>query len=282
MNPAADAAPAAAPAHHGPAVAPPSRWLLLLEATAPLEYAASLAAAPWLLAAPRGDGHAVIVYPGFLASDFSTRPLRRLLRTLGHDARGWGQGRNLGARAAVLDRALEQLRQAHAETGRRVSLVGWSLGGLYARELAKRAPEAVRAVVSLGSPFTGPRDANRASATYRRLQRGRAEAAVRHAELHAPPPCPTTSIFSRTDGIVAWPCSVQAPGAMSESIEVRASHLGLGVNPFALHALTDRLAQPEGAWQPFDRTRDAARRAAYPDPFRPARTPRDTPQETRP
>lgn len=247
-------------------VMPPSRWLLLLEAGAPFEYAASLAAAPWLLNAPRGDGHAVIVYPGFLASDLSTRPLRRLLRRLGHDVHGWGQGRNLGARAATLDQALAQVQALHAKTGRRISLVGWSLGGLYAREVAKRAPAAVRAVVSLGSPFTGPRDANRASRTYQRLQRGHAAAPIRHEELHAAPPCPTTSIFSRTDGIVAWPCSVQTPGAQAESIEVRASHLGMGVNPFALYALADRLAQPEGAWQPFDR--GGVRRFAYPDPHR--------------
>jgi pimeloyl-ACP methyl ester carboxylesterase len=251
-----------------PTVTAPSRWLLLLEAGAPLEYAASLAAAPWLLNAPRGDGHPVVVYPGFLASDFSTRPLRRLLARLGHDAHGWEQGRNLGARAGTLDQALVQVRALHARHGRRVSLVGWSLGGLYAREVAKRAPEAVRQVVSLGSPFTGPRDANRAVATYRRLQRGRAPAPIRHEDLHEPPPCPTTSIFSRTDGIVAWPCSVQAPGAQAESIEVRASHVGMGVNPFVLYALADRLAQPEGAWKPFDRS--GVRALAYPDPYRPA------------
>jgi pimeloyl-ACP methyl ester carboxylesterase len=247
-------------------VMPPSRWFLLLEASAPLEYAASLAAAPWLLNAPRGDGHVVIVYPGFLASDFSTRPLRRLLRMLGHEVHGWGQGRNLGARAATLDQALAQLHTLHAKTSRRVSLVGWSLGGLFAREVAKRAPDAVRLVVSLGSPFTGPRDANRATRTYHRLQRGQAPAPIHHEDLHEPPPCPTTSIFSRTDGIVAWPCSVQAREAQAESIEVRASHLGMGVNPFALYALADRLAQPEGAWQPFDR--GGVRRFAYPDPYR--------------
>ena len=155
-------------------VRPPGLLKLLLEARAPLEYAASLVAAPWLLSAPRGDGHAVLVYPGLLASDFSTRPLRRLLRTLGHDARGWDQGRNLGARSGVFDHALQRLRTVHTETRRKVSLVGWSLGGLYAREIAKMAPEIVRAVVTLGSPFTGPRDASNARRTYEWLQRGRA------------------------------------------------------------------------------------------------------------
>ena len=247
-------------------VRPPGLFKLLLEARAPLEYAASLVAAPWLLSAPRGDGHAVLVYPGLLASDFSTRPLRRLLRTLGHDARGWDQGRNLGARSGVFDDALQRLRAVHLETRRKVSLVGWSLGGLYAREIAKMAPDIVRAVVTLGSPFTGPRDASNARRTYEWLQRGRAQSPHRHEDLRTPPPVPTTSIYTRADGIVAWQCSVETPGAMAENIEVQASHTGLGVNPLALYALADRLAQPEGAWRPFERS--GARRLLYPDPQR--------------
>ena len=249
-------------------VPPPGLFKLLLEARAPFEYAASMMAAPWLLSAPRGDGHAVLVYPGLLASDFSTRPLRRLLRTLGHDARGWDQGRNTGARSGTLERARQLLQEVRAATGRTVSLVGWSLGGLYARELAKMAPEAVRVVVTLGSPFTGPREANNARRTYEWLQRGRERSAHRHEDLRTPPPVPTTSIFSRADGIVAWQCSVETPGPMAENIEVHASHAGLGVNPLALYALADRLAQPEGAWRPFDRS--GARRLLYPDPERAA------------
>ena len=250
----------------GESIPPPGLGKLLLEARAPFEYAASLLAAPWLLSAPRGDGHAVIVYPGLLASDASTRPLRRLLRTLGHDARGWGQGRNNGARSGILDQALQNVRAVQSTTGRRVSLVGWSLGGLYARELAKMAPEAVRAVVTLGSPFTGPREASNARRTYEWLQRGRQQSAHRHEDLRTPPPVPTTSIYTRTDGIVAWQCSVETPGPIVENIEVQASHVGLGVNPLALYALADRLAQPEGAWRPFERS--GTRRLLYPDPQR--------------
>ncbi|HET7525746.1 MAG TPA: alpha/beta fold hydrolase [Burkholderiaceae bacterium] len=244
----------------------PGLFKLLLEARAPFEYAASLVAAPWLLSAPRGDGHAVLVYPGLLASDLTTRPLRRLLRTLGHDARGWEQGRNNGARSGVLDEALQRLRRIRAETGRNVSLVGWSLGGLYARELAKEAPEIVRIVVTLGSPFTGPREASNARRTYEWLQRGREQSHHRHEDLRTPPPVPTTSIYTRSDGIVAWQCSVETPSPMAENIEVHASHMGLGVNPLALYALADRLAQPEGAWQPFER--NGARQRLYPDPQR--------------
>ena len=249
-------------------IRPPGLFKLLLEARAPFEYAASLMAAPWLLSAPRGDGHAVLVYPGLLASDFSTRPLRRLLRTLRHDARGWGQGRNKGARSGVFDEMLRRLRAVRAETGRTVSLVGWSLGGLYARELAKTAPEVVRTVITLGSPFTGPRDASNARRTYEWLQQGRAQSPHQHQDLRTPPPVPTTSIYTRADGIVAWQCSVETPGPMAENIEVQASHTGLGVNPLALYALADRLAQPEGAWRPFDRS--GARGLLYPDPQRDA------------
>jgi pimeloyl-ACP methyl ester carboxylesterase len=234
------------------AVQPPRLLYLALEARAPLEFAASLLAAPWLLRAPRGDGHAVLVYPGFMASDFSTRPLRRLLRTLGHDARGWDQGRNTGARQGVVDRALDRLRSVHQATGRSVSLVGWSLGGLYARELAKMAPEAVRSVVTLGSPFAGSPEATHAWRLYRWLHRGQTEAARTPDGLSLPPPQPTTSIYSRSDGVVAWPCSLQSAGPRTENIEVPASHVGLGVNPLALYALADRLAQPEGGWRPFE------------------------------
>lgn len=244
----------------------PGLLKMLLEARAPLEYAASLAAAPWLLTAPRGDGHPVLVYPGFLASDFSTRPLRRLLRTLGHDVHGWDQGRNLGPRDDTIDRALRRIEDLHRSSGRKVSLVGWSLGGVYARELAKQTPQAVRCVVTLGSPFTGPAQANNAWRTYRWVRGRPTDAPQPRPELQTPPPVPTSSIYSRSDGIVAWQCSVEAAGPLSESIEVAASHAGLGVNPFALFAVADRLAQAEGGWRPFDRS--GARAAVYPDPHR--------------
>ena len=243
----------------------PGLGRLMMEARAPFEFAASIAAAPVLLSAPRGDGHPVLVYPGFMATDMSTRPLRRLLRTLGHQVAGWEQGRNLGPRDHTLARAQQHIVDLHARTGRTVSLVGWSLGGLYARELAKLAPQCVRIVVSMGSPFTGPEDANHAKGLYRWLHRGRPSARAPR-DLLTPPPVPTTSIYSRSDGIVSWQCSVEQAGPATESIEVAASHLGLGVNPLALYALADRLAQPEGQWQPFDRR--GLRRAFYPDPHR--------------
>jgi len=231
----------------------PGMLRLALEARAPFEFVASMAAAPWLLNAPRGDGHAVIVYPGFMASDTSTRPLRRLLTALGHDAHGWGQGRNVDARPETFALALQRIAQLQSQSGRKVSLVGWSLGGLYARELAKRAPESVRCVVTLGSPFAGSPKATHAWRLFEFLNGRKPRVSVPQDELRAPPPVPTSSIYSRSDGVVAWQCSVEKQQAQVENIEVHASHMGLGVNPLALHALADRLAQPEGQWKPFER-----------------------------
>jgi pimeloyl-ACP methyl ester carboxylesterase len=244
----------------------PSLFKLALEARAPLEFAAGLAAFPLLANQRRGDGHPVIVYPGFMASDISTGPLRAWLGWLGYDTYGWEQGRNLNPSPEVFAQARERIRSLHARHGRTISLVGWSLGGLYARELAKLEPDLVRSVVSLGSPFVGSMKATNAYRLFQLLNRSKAQANIPLHDLHVPPPMPTTSIYSRSDGIVAWQCSVQAAGPQAESIEVHASHTGMGVNPLVLHALADRLAQSEGQWKPFERT--GLRRVAYPNAAR--------------
>ncbi len=138
------------------ALRPPSKTLLFLEGRALHELGAFMLLRPWLAAAPRGDGHPVLVLPGLLASDLSTRPLRSFLNAQGYAAHGWKQGRNLGLRAGIEDGMLERVEELHERYGhRKISVVGWSLGGIYARQLAKRAPEKVRSVISLGSPFAG-------------------------------------------------------------------------------------------------------------------------------
>ncbi|MEO6409463.1 MAG: alpha/beta hydrolase [Burkholderiaceae bacterium] len=225
---------------------------LLLEARAPLEYAASVALAPWLRRSPRGDGHAVLVLPGLGANDVSTAPMRRFLGTLGYDAHPWGQGFNFGPRTGVLkncSRALQALAERH---GSPVSLVGWSLGGLYARELAKLHPTQARCVVTLGTPFTGDPKATNAWRFYEFASGQSVHDPEQLAQMRITPGVPTTSIFSRSDGIVAWRCSLNPDGPLSENIEVPASHVGLGLNPLALYALADRLAQEPARWQPFE------------------------------
>src|SRR4030095_1152400 len=126
------------------AIHPPSRTLLLLEGRALWELGAFAASLPILSQAPRGDGHPVLVLPGLIASDLSTRPLRSFLNGQGYKAHGWGLGRNLGPRPGVPSMMLARLRELHQRYERKISLVGWSLGGVFARELAKQAPEAVR------------------------------------------------------------------------------------------------------------------------------------------
>lgn len=234
---------------------PPGR---LLFASDPLRAATDLARWPvstrLLREAPRGDGAPVLVLPGLLASDVSTRPVRAVLRRLGHHVHGWRLGRNRGPTPAV-ERGLRELAERLLERhGQPFAVVGWSLGGIYARAMASERPDAVRMVITLGTPFamTDPSQ-TRATRQYER-----------YAHLHVPGyglpipdsvrgplPVPSTSIWSRSDGIVSWRASLETPSATAENIAVRASHLGLGHSPAVLWALADRLAQPPGSWQPF-------------------------------
>src|ERR1700742_4101873 len=140
---------------------PPSRTLMFLEGRAIHEFGAFLGALPMLSLTPRGDGHPVLVLPGLVASDMSTKPLRAFLNNRGYDAHGWGQGRNLGLRHGVRETMVDLVEELNDTHGRKVSLVGWSLGGLYARQLAKMMPDRVRSVITLGSPFaSGPKSTN--------------------------------------------------------------------------------------------------------------------------
>ncbi len=254
--------------------APPSALLLALEFRALWEFSAVLPAWPALQRAPAGDGHAVIVFPGLSASDGSTVPLRHYLGSLGYAVHGWKQGFNFGPRAGVLDAAKRQLQATADATGNTVSLIGWSLGGIYARELAKELPDLVRSVITLGTPFAcSPRSTN-AWRLYE-LTSGRNIARESEAyDLPGAPPVPTTSVYSRTDGIVPWQGSVQAPAAhnpQTENIEVVASHVGLGLNPSAWWAVAHRLSQPEGQWRPFREQIPQTRvlhGLIYPDPAR--------------
>lgn len=235
-------------------IKPPGPLLLLLETRAPWELAALMAASPVMRRMKPGDGHGVLVFPGLGANDSTTGPMRALLRDLGYEVHGWGQGANLGPRGGVLEACRERIRSLRRDTGRPVSLVGWSLGGLYARELAKERPRDVRCVVTMGSPFTGHPRATNAWRIYEYFSGHRVDADPQQVErLREPPPVPTTSIYSRSDGIVSWRCSVNAPGERVENVAVAASHCGMGLNPLALYVLADRLAQDPRNWAPFER-----------------------------
>src|SRR6185369_1913287 len=246
---------------------PPGALLMLLEGRAPMEFFSLFAALPWLYRVPRGDGHPVIVFPGMGASDITTLPLRRYLRRLGYLTQAWGQGLNFGPRPGVIVRAADDLRRLADAHSQPVSLVGWSLGGIYARELAKMHPEQTRCVVTLGTPFSGHPKSTNVWRIYELLARSKVGDPVVMAQIRTPPPVPTTSIYSRSDGVVAWRSCINAPGPLTENIEVPASHLGMGANPLVLYAVVDRLAQPIGAWRPFEPggARRLFFRTAHPD-----------------
>src|ERR1700761_1297530 len=205
MYPFNDARPAAPP--------PPSRALMLLETRALPELGAFFLLQPWLAMTPPGDGHPVLVLPGLLADDGSTRPLRSFLKSRGYAVHGWKLGRNLGLRGTIetdMKARIDELYERHGR--RKISLVGWSLGGLYARQLAKLVPEKIRCMISLGSPFAGAPQSTNAWRVYE-LASGHkvSEPDLLTEQLAEAPPVPTTSIFSRSDGICAWQACLNDP-----------------------------------------------------------------------
>jgi pimeloyl-ACP methyl ester carboxylesterase len=232
--------------HAAESLSPPPIWLLALEGRAWLELAGILPGLPLLARMPRGDGHPVLVIPGFLASDVSTRPLRAFLRSRGYHVHGWRLGRNVGASPEVIGGMAARLHALCGRHGRTVSLVGWSLGGIFARELARRFPPEVRQVITLASPFRDP-----SATTVARLMGGSPRGPRDRANLGAPLPVPATSILSRSDGIVAWRSCLEDAGARRENVVVESSHCGMGHHVAALAVIADRLAQPEGSWTPF-------------------------------
>ena len=253
-----------------PTQSAPNAWLLAMEFRAPWEFGAVVPAWFTLQRAPAGDGHSVVVFPGLSASDASTGPLRAYLNSLGYRASGWNQGFNFGPRGGVLKAAKWQVEETARASGRKVSLIGWSLGGIYARELAKEMPDLIRSVITLGTPFTGSHKSTNAWRLYELTSGRDLEQETAQYDLPRAPSAPTTSVFSRTDGIVSWQSSLQAPCAVNphtENIEVLASHVGLGLNPSAWWAVADRLSQPEGQWKRFER-KGGLHGLIFPDPHR--------------
>lgn len=237
----------------------PSAFLALTELPRALAELGALPwAAPLLATAPRGDGHPVIVLPGFVTSDRSTGVLRAFLKSHGYHAHTWDLGRNLGPKAIGMqgEKLIARVLAVHEATGQKVSLVGWSLGGVMARLVAKRIPDAIRQVITLGSPFSGSPKASNVWRAYEALTGQKIDDDHVKGQLHevsAPPPVPSTAIYSRADGIVAWQNCCEEIGPMSDNIEVHGSHCGLGINASVLYAVADRLAQAEGDWHPFER-----------------------------
>ena len=204
----------------------PTSWTMLGELASPLEAARLVAAAPRLAAAPRGDGHLVVDIPGWRAPELTGAPLRAYLARLGYDARGWGFGTNTGDPRRDVERLSTRVLELVDEKGAPASLVGWSLGGVIAREVARRHPDAVRQVVTYGTPVTG---------------------FTRRLDAASPIRVPLTVLFSRRDGVVAWQACIDRSTPSVEHVEVSSTHLGMGFDPDVWTVVADRLARRPAA-----------------------------------
>lgn len=235
---------------------PPVGWALLEPLRFGWELAALALTRPLLMQAPRGDGHPVMVLPGFAATDCGTFLLRHFLSRLGYQVFPWNLGWNLDQHSAGEngEYVAQRIDAIAEQAGRKVSLVGWSLGGVIAREAARRDPSQLRQVITLGSPFAGNPSATSLAIMYELITGNRLsspEHRERYRNGHAPLPVPSSAIFSKSDGAVAWQNCVSEPDSITENIEVHASHSGFSASPAVFYAVADRLALPEGKWRKF-------------------------------
>lgn len=241
---------------------PPARLHSLLEVRAFAEFASLPLAWPLLRRAPRGDGHPVLLVPGFMASDAALFVLKAYLQRQGYEVHTWGLGRNLGFRGKLATALPQKIRYLHHVTGRKVSLVGWSLGGVFALYGAQHAPECVRNIITLGSPVTIDRDGNQSPPLVRALYRLISHRQGASAHLMQPrakalrerrrPAIPTSCIYSLTDGVVPpQEATVDGDASLHENLRVPGSHCGLVFNGIVLAIIADRLSQPEDDWRPF-------------------------------
>lgn len=239
---------------------PPPLLMTLLEAPRAVTEVSTLLPTHALLAnLPPGDGHPVLTLPGFMAGDRSMAILRNYLEQWKYDPQPWELGRNLGlSTARDLEKLLaERLDQVYQASKRKVSLIGWSLGGLFARELARTNPEKVRLVITLGSPMGNPKATN-AWRLYEYMTGSRLHDETiqeRLEKIVKPiPGIPVTSVYSKSDAVVAWQIAKAPRGKNVESIAISGSHFGMGFNPAVLYLIADRLRLPEGKWKPFQIT----------------------------
>lgn len=214
------------------------------------EYIGLWLSTPILASAPRGDGHSVLVLPGFGATDASTLALRGYLDFMGYRSATWALGRNLGSRTLGQSeyRLRTRIQQIVKESGGKISLIGWSLGGVMARQMAREHPELIRQVITLAAPFTGNPTATNVR-TYYELLSGEdfdsPDVLMAWKANRTAPPVPTTSIYSKTDGICAWQNCLEIETDLAENVEVSGSHIGMPHNPMVFSVIADRLASQQ-------------------------------------
>lgn len=190
------------------------------------------------------DPHTVLIIPGFMASQMSTKPMRQLLNRLGYEALDWGLGRNY-ARLENIDEVERLITQLYERSNEKISLIGWSLGGIYARKIAHAQSDKIRKVFTLGSPYRHLDAPNYASWLFEVFRKLRGQGGV-EAELLSvlprPLPIPSVAFYSKSDGIVPWQACIDTEDTSDhENIEVNSSHFGLGVHEDVLRSIIERL-----------------------------------------
>jgi hypothetical protein len=234
----------------------------LLEGRGLLEMALLPASLPLLMEAPHGDGHPVLLVPGFMAGETTLIGLKLMLQNKGYDVHTWGMGRNMGFRSKHANALPQKIRHLHYITGKKVSLVGWSLGGVFSMYGAQNSLDCVRSIITLGSPVSVDAEGSQSPTAVKALYR-----LVSHrlgAGAHVMQPkvkvmrerrrlaIPTSCLYSVTDGVVPpQEATIDGDPALHENIQVPGSHIGLGFNGIVLSIVADRLAQPENQWKPF-------------------------------
>ncbi len=197
-----------------------------------LPYTAQIVASPFRRVKPlgqtRADGAPVLVFPGILSSDSSTSLLRRTFNAAGYHSYPSDMGFVTGITPAAFAKAEARLLHLHREERRKVALVGWSLGGLYARVLAQRLPECVSMVMTLGSPFSGSRRANNAWRLYEAINNHKVDAPDLPDDPSVKPPVHTVAVWSANDGVIAPECAKGAPDERDVEIEVPTKHFAFG------------------------------------------------------
>ena len=203
-----------------------------------------------------GDGHPVVIFPGMATDGHAVAPLRDYCQSLGYTAFDWGQGFNTGPKGdadvwlATLAAHVSRMLAGHKQ---RATLIGWSLGGIYARELGKLLAPDVKQVITIGTPFNASQDHTNVGWLFKLLSKSppTLDAALSQ-RLRTPPPVPTTAIYSKSDGVVAWQtCRHESRRGSVENIEVPGSHMGMGWNPAVMKVVADRLGQCVGQWRPY-------------------------------
>jgi pimeloyl-ACP methyl ester carboxylesterase len=204
---------------------------------------------PLLASTPSGDGHPVMVLPGFMGTSASTSVVRKFLTSKGYVVHEWGLGRNIGPASIGITGEKLAARMVEIYDGRKISLVGWSLGGVMARELAKIQPMMIRQVITLGSPFNDGHNASHVWELYKLVAGQNSIDSTVLESLKEPPPVPSTSIFSKTDGIVHWKSCLEKDSETTENIEIDVAHCAMGFNAKVFDVIAKKLSMPDGAWR---------------------------------